>query len=212
MDLKPGAILEGDFWAEPVRVLTLERIGSRMKIKAVGTTTQRYYSNVLGGEDLARVTVTTETGRDFRGRGEAYFLAMEAQRIRYAYQFDPLLAVNVSQVDPLPHQIEAVYHYILRNPRIRFLLADDPGAGKTMRKVREAVLDGLATRHIDLQRVPGEDRHACENRPVPEYIERFFEHSCRFMDIPLERRRDDNPAAKFRPEEVVGIVRYVVKD
>jgi len=52
--------------------------------------------------------------------------------MRNAFQFDPLYAVNVSQVDPLPHQIEAVYYYILRNPRIRFLLADDPGAGKTI--------------------------------------------------------------------------------
>jgi SNF2 family DNA or RNA helicase len=57
---------------------------------------------------------------------------MESHRIRYAYQFDPLFAVNVPQVDSLPHQIEAVYHYILRNPRVRFLLADDPGARKTI--------------------------------------------------------------------------------
>ena len=62
--------------------------------------------------------------RDFNGDPDAFFLATEGWRIHFAYQFDPLCAVNVSQIDPLPHQIEAVYHYILKNPRIRFLLAD----------------------------------------------------------------------------------------
>jgi hypothetical protein len=61
---------------------------------------------------------------------------------------------------------------------------------EAMRKAREAVLEGLATRHIDLQRVLGEDRRARENRLVPEYIERFFERACRFASVPLERRRD----------------------
>jgi hypothetical protein len=61
---------------------------------------------------------------------------------------------------------------------------------EAVRKAREAVLEGLATRHIDLQRVLGEDRRARENRLVPEYIERFFERACKFLNIPLERRRD----------------------
>ena len=128
----PGDILEGDFWPEPVRVLTVQALGARHKVEAVGTSTQRFYSSILSADDLARVRVGQQAERDFHGNGEAFFLAMEARRIRYAYQFDPLFAVNVSQVDPLPHQIEAVYHYMLRNPRIRFLLADDPGAGKTI--------------------------------------------------------------------------------
>jgi len=61
---------------------------------------------------------------------------------------------------------------------------------EAVRKAQEAVLEGLATRHIDLQRVLGEDRRASENRLVPEYIERFFERACKFLNIPLERRRD----------------------
>jgi SNF2 family DNA or RNA helicase len=67
-----------------------------------------------------------------------------------------LLAVNVSQVDPLPHQIEAVYHYILPNPRIRFLLADDPGAGKTIMTgllLKELKYRGLVQRTLIV--VPG---------------------------------------------------------
>ncbi|MDH7481133.1 MAG: helicase-related protein [Armatimonadota bacterium] len=129
---KVGDILHGDFWPEPVRVVTVESVGNRTKIEAVGVNTGQFYSNIFSPADLSGVEVRSETGRDFGGNGEAFFLAMEAHRIRYAQQFDPIFAVNVSQVDPLPHQIEAVYHFILRNPRIRFLLADDPGAGKTI--------------------------------------------------------------------------------
>ena len=61
-----------------------------------------------------------------------FLLGAEAERIRIAHQFDPLFAVNSSIVDPLPHQVEAVYRYLLPLPRIRFLLADDTGAGKTI--------------------------------------------------------------------------------
>ncbi|MCL6519036.1 MAG: DUF3883 domain-containing protein [Armatimonadetes bacterium] len=129
---KAEDILHGDFWPEPVRVLKVQEIGDRTKIEAVGVNTGHFYSNIFSPADLSGVEVRSETGRDFGGNGEAFFLAMEAHRIRYAQQFDPIFAVNVSQVDPLPHQIEAVYHFILRNPRIRFLLADDPGAGKTI--------------------------------------------------------------------------------
>ncbi len=64
--------------------------------------------------------------------GDAALLAIECKRLRYAFQYDPLLAMSASRVDPLPHQIEAVYGHLLRMPRIRFLLAHDPGAGKTI--------------------------------------------------------------------------------
>ena len=78
--------------------------------------------------------------------GEDFFLLIEAHRIRLAYQFDPQLAVSVSQVDPLPHQIEAVYHYVLNSPRIRFLIADDPGAGKT-------IMAGLILKELEYRRL-----------------------------------------------------------
>jgi superfamily II DNA or RNA helicase len=61
---------------------------------------------------------------------------------------------------------------------------------EAIRKTREAVLEMLATRHVDMQKVLGETRRARENRLVPEYIERFFERGCNFLNVPLERRRD----------------------
>ena len=84
---KPGDLLEGDFWPEPVRVLTVQPLGSNIKIEAVGTKTQQFYPFTLNEEKLGHVRTVVETGRDFGGRGKAFFLAMEAHRIRYAHQF-----------------------------------------------------------------------------------------------------------------------------
>ena len=70
--------------------------------------------------------------RAFDGDAGAWRLAAEALRIRYAALFDPMLAVATSDLQPLPHQIRAVYGELLPRTPLRFLLADDPGAGKTI--------------------------------------------------------------------------------
>jgi len=85
----------------------------------------------------------------FDGDGALLRLVSEAQRIRLAYLFDPVLAVHTSIVDPLPHQITAVYKEMLTRQPLRFLLADDPGAGKTIMAgllIKELLIRG------DLQR------------------------------------------------------------
>ncbi|MHB8630209.1 MAG: hypothetical protein ACYDBJ_28760 [Aggregatilineales bacterium] len=61
------------------------------------------------------------------------FLLIETERIRLAYTYDPFFAVSLSGVEPLPHQLEAVYERMLPQARLRFLLADDPGSGKVRR-------------------------------------------------------------------------------
>ena len=76
--------------------------------------------------------VQRERRWDFGADGDALKLASEANRIRFAYLFDPLLAIHTSAIDPLPHQITAVYGEMLMRQPLRFLLADDPGAGKTI--------------------------------------------------------------------------------
>lgn len=81
----------------------------------------------------------------FDGDGAHFRLASEAYRIRLAYLFDPLLAVHSSLVEPLPHQITAVYGEMLMRQPLRFLLADDPGAGKTIMAgllIKELVVRG----------------------------------------------------------------------
>jgi SNF2 family DNA or RNA helicase len=92
----------------------------------------------LGSELLYRdreptlEVVTAGRPWSFDGDGKLLRLVSEAYRIRLAYLFDPLLAVHTSLVDPLPHQITAVYEEMLTRQPLRFLLADDPGAGKTI--------------------------------------------------------------------------------
>jgi superfamily II DNA or RNA helicase len=76
--------------------------------------------------------VTAGRPWSFDGDGEMFRLASEAHRIQLAYLFDPLLAVHTSLVAPLPHQITAVYEQMLTRQPLRYLLADDPGAGKTI--------------------------------------------------------------------------------
>jgi len=68
----------------------------------------------------------------FDADGALLRLASEAYRIRLAHLFDPYLAISASQIEALPHQITAVYGEMLPRQPLRFLLADDPGAGKTI--------------------------------------------------------------------------------
>src|SRR5213078_4614427 len=112
--------------------------------------TGRVANELLYRHDEARLEVV-EQGRpwSFDGDGHLFRLVSEAQRIQLAHLFDPLLAVHTSLVEPLPHQITAVYGEMLPRQPLRFLLADDPGAGKT-------IMTGLFIKELiargDLQR------------------------------------------------------------
>lgn len=89
--------------------------------------------------------VTTTRPLSFTADGDLFKLVSEAQRIHWGHLFDPMIAVNTSSVDPLPHQITAVYETMLNRQPLRFLLADDPGAGKTIMTgllVKELIIRG----------------------------------------------------------------------
>ena len=99
---------------------------------------------LLYPEDLAQLQVEEAARFPLDAPGDRFRLAAEAKRIRLAYLFDPMMAVHASLVEPLPHQIEAVYGHMLRKNPLRFLLADDPGAGKT-------IMAGLLIRELSLR-------------------------------------------------------------
>jgi superfamily II DNA or RNA helicase len=85
----------------------------------------------------------------FTADGALFKLVSEAQRLRLGFLFDPMIAVNTSSVDPLPHQITAVYETMLTRQPLRFLLADDPGAGKTIMTgllIKELIIRGDVAR------------------------------------------------------------------
>jgi len=170
--LKPDSILEGPFWPERIKVISCKQVGTGFEVQGIGVKSERFYSRILRKSDLEKVKRIDLGRKDFSGDAEAFFLSMEGKRIRYAFQFDPLYAVNVSQIDPLPHQIDAVYHYILKHPRIRFLLADDPGAGKTIMAgliLKELKQRGLVERVLIV--IPGHLR----DQWVRELKEKFGE-------------------------------------
>jgi superfamily II DNA or RNA helicase len=136
--------------AEPVTILRVKPMGEDVGLTFFGNNTNRRQTLVLTQDEVAALEVITEEGQfNFTGDANAFSLFVEAERIHAAYQFDPLFAVNCSVVDPLPHQVEAVYKNLLPLPRIRFLLADDTGAGKTIMAgllIKELIIRGVAER------------------------------------------------------------------
>ena len=127
-----GDIVAGLEPDDHVEIRRVAPFGNKTLIEGVTVITRREIRRPLTGEELGRLTKVRGTEYSFSGNAGAFLLGVEAQRIQIAYQFDPLFAVNSSVVDVLPHQVEAVYRYLLPLPRIRFLLADDTGAGKTI--------------------------------------------------------------------------------
>jgi superfamily II DNA or RNA helicase len=132
-DLKRNASVKGILPSGQVTVVDVQWHGSN----AI-TLTYRDADGKTGQEVVYRDREPTlevvEAGRpwSFDGDGSLFRLASEAHRIRLAYLFDPWLAVTTSLIEPLPHQITAVYERMLPRQPLRFLLADDPGSGKTI--------------------------------------------------------------------------------
>ena len=114
----------------------------------VGVRSERFRRVTLTAEDVASLTVTDRT-LSYDGDARLLRLGLQAYSLGIAYEFDPFFGLSISRVDPLPHQLEAVYEHLLKLPAVRFLLADDAGAGKTVMAgllVRELKLRGLAER------------------------------------------------------------------
>jgi len=132
-DIKPNASVSGIISDSLVTVLNVKWFGSDALDLTYKTHDGRLGSELLYRDDETRIEIV-EQGRpwSFDGDGALFRLVSEAHRIRLAHLFDPVLAVHTSVVDPLPHQITAVYDAMLPRQPLRFLLADDPGAGKTI--------------------------------------------------------------------------------
>jgi SNF2 family DNA or RNA helicase len=132
-DLQPNAAVRGILPDSLVTVVSVQWFGSEALELTYKDPTGRVANVLLYRHDDPRLEVV-EHGRpwSFDGDGSLFRLVSEAHRIRLAHLFDPVLAVHTSLVDPLPHQITAVYEAMLPRQPLRFLLADDPGAGKTI--------------------------------------------------------------------------------
>lgn len=150
MPVKAGQIVKNLIPSEAVTIDRVQPLGNMVSLKFTGVNSNRANSKVISTKEFEGLEVLTDEGTfNFKGDPNKFALFAEAERINSAYQFDPLFAVNCSIVDPLPHQVEAVYKFLLPLPKIRFLLADDTGAGKTIMTgllIKELMMRGLAER------------------------------------------------------------------
>jgi len=149
-DLQPNAAVRGILPDALVTVVNVQWFGSEALELTYKTPAGNVANELLYRHDESRLDIV-EQGRpwSFDGDGALFRLVSEAHRIRLAHLFDPVLAVHTSLLDPLPHQITAVYESMLPRQPLRFLLADDPGAGKTIMAglfIKELIVRG------DLQR------------------------------------------------------------
>ena len=150
-DLVAGAIADGIEPGGPVTVVSAVRHGDQAITLTYRDAANQPRDQLLYRSDEGTFTVREGTRRawSFDGDGHLFRLAAEARRIHLAHLFDPYLALTSSEVEPLPHQIEAVYGEMLPRQPLRFLLADDPGAGKTIMAglyIKELIIRGDAER------------------------------------------------------------------
>src|ERR1700720_1107531 len=131
--LQPNAAVRGILPDALVTVVSVQWFGSEALELTYKNAAGKVANELLYRHDEPRLEVV-EHGRPWSvdGDGHLFRLVSEAHRIRLAHLFDPVLAVHTSLVEPLPHQITAVYEAMLPRQPLRFLLADDPGAGKTI--------------------------------------------------------------------------------
>ncbi|GBH28767.1 helicase-related protein [Sphingobium xenophagum] len=149
-ELAQGQSLSGVEPSEVVTVVAIVPLGEGSVQLIYRTPDGSMKERMLGRVDEELIELaTTERPFSFDGDGDAFKLTCEAKRIDLAFLFDPMMAVHSSNVDPLPHQITAVYESLLPRQPLRFVLADDPGAGKTIMAglyIRELIMRADAHR------------------------------------------------------------------
>jgi len=114
-----------------VEVVAVTPMGASVRLFGKGLKTGLAHTPILSAGQVEQLVISAER-EPLDGDATLFRLGVESQRLGLAYEYDPYFSLSIARVDPLPHQLEAVYEYFLKLPRIRFLLADDPGAGKTI--------------------------------------------------------------------------------
>jgi len=147
--LKPNICLEGPIFPEPIQIITIIPKGDvSIEIIGEGILSKLVHRRTLSHDQLLSLKFLGEQD-SFIGDARKFRLGIEAMRLGLAFEYDPYFSLSIARIDPLPHQLEAVYDYFLTLPRIRFLLADDPGAGKTIMAgllIKELKIRGLIKR------------------------------------------------------------------
>ncbi len=186
--IQKNAAISGLEPGQVVRIVTTELVGDNALT---------VYYKTADGKLLERMLFRTdEAGRPwaFDAPGEDFKLAAEAYRINLAHLFDPMMAVHTSNVEPLPHQITAVYESMLPRQPLRFVLADDPGAGKTIMAglfIRELLMRADAKRVLIV--APG----SLVEQWQDEMFEKFGLSFSLFSREQVEQSHSGNPFDDF---------------
>jgi superfamily II DNA or RNA helicase len=144
-ELKPGLRYDGVVAGDQVVVVAVEIHGPTSATVTYRGSGGQLGECLLAAEDLDRITPVADRRWTFDADGAMFRMASEARRMKWAHLADPFAAVDTSNIEPYPHQIDAVYNRFLEQRPLRFLLADDPGAGKTIMSgllIRELLLRG----------------------------------------------------------------------
>src|SRR5580692_3408746 len=180
-DLQPTAAVRGILPDQTVTVVSVQWFGSAALELTYKGPSGRVANELLYRHDETRLQVV-EHGRpwSFDGDGHLFRLVSEAHRIRLAHLFDPVLAVHTSLVDPLPHQITAVYEAMLPRQPLRFLLADDPRRRKT-------IMAGLLMKEL----IARGDLHRCLVVCPGSLAEQWQDELYRRFHLPFEILTND---------------------
>ena len=148
-DLTPGKRLSGVVADGDVTVVALDMHGAGSATLTYRSTSGGLGERIITLDDLATIQEVSQQRWSFDADGAAFRLASEARRMKSAHLADPYAAVDTSNIEPYPHQIDAVYNRFFEQRPLKFLLADDPGAGKTIMSgllIRELMLRGDVAR------------------------------------------------------------------
>ncbi len=189
--IQKNAAISGLEPGHVVRIVTTEPVGDNALTVYFKTADGKLLERMLFRTDEAKLSLA-EAGRPwaFDAPGEDFKLAAEAYRISLAHLFDPMMAVNTSNVEPLPHQITAVYESMLPRQPLRYVLADDPGAGKTIMAglfIRELLMRADAKRVLIV--APG----SLVEQWQDEMFEKFGLSFTLFSREQVEQSRSGNP-------------------
>jgi len=173
-------------FSEPVKIENIIPLGVSYKLR-IRKADGRLDELILTDDEIKEIEVISEE-ENIPANANLLSLLVESYRIRYAYSYDPYFAVSLSGIKTLPHQIEAVYGKMLPQPRLRFLLADDPGAGKT-------IMAGLYIKEMKM-------RYAIEKILIivpanlkiqwQDELRRFFNENFIIVDSSLDRQQAVN--------------------
>lgn len=190
-EIKKNTVVSGIEPGQVVRIVTTEVIGDDALTVYYKKSDGQLCERMIFRSDQVNLSLA-ESGRPwaFDADGEAFKLAAEAWRIDLAHLFDPMMAVHTSNVEPLPHQITAVYESMLPRQPLRYVLADDPGAGKTIMAgllIRELLMRADAKRILIV--APG----SLVEQWQDELYEKFGLTFTLFSREQVEQSRSGNP-------------------